>query len=56
MVPALGLGSVHPGVEVRRVRLPEPLRCIYAAVPANAGDNPLVKDMVAALVMAAQGR
>lgn len=56
MVPALGLGSVHSGVEVRRVRHPEPLRCIYAAVPADTGNNPLVKDMVAALVMAARGR
>jgi DNA-binding transcriptional LysR family regulator len=56
MVPALGLGFVHSGVEVRRVRHPEPLRCIYAAVPVNTADKPLVKDMLAALVSAARGR
>lgn len=56
MVPVLGLGSVHSGVEVRRVRHPEPVRCIYAAVPVNTGDKPLVKDMLAALVSAARGR
>ena len=54
MVPALGLGSVHSGVEVRRVHHPEPVRCIYAAVAANAGGNPLVQEMVAALVAAAR--
>jgi DNA-binding transcriptional LysR family regulator len=56
MVPVLGLGSVHSGVEVRRVRSPELVRCIYAAVPVSNADNPLVKEMVAALVMAARGR
>ncbi|HEY4023518.1 MAG TPA: LysR substrate-binding domain-containing protein [Pseudonocardiaceae bacterium] len=56
MVPALGLGSVHSGVTVRRIRRPEPVRCIYAAVPVNNVGNPLVKDMVAALVMAARCR
>jgi DNA-binding transcriptional LysR family regulator len=56
MVPDLGLGSVHPGVEVRRVRHPEPTRCIYAAMPANVANTPLVQDMVAALVSAAQRR
>lgn len=56
MVPVLSLGSVHPGVEVRRVRSPELVRCIYAAVPVNNADNPLVKEMMAALVMAARLR
>jgi DNA-binding transcriptional LysR family regulator len=56
MVPVLGLGSVHSGVEVRRVRHPEPVRCIYAAIPVNTGGKPLVKDMLAALVSAARGR
>jgi DNA-binding transcriptional LysR family regulator len=56
MIPELGLGAVHSGVEVRRVRHPEPVRCIYAAVPVSTGDHPLVKDMLFALVSAARRR
>ncbi|HEX3782358.1 MAG TPA: LysR family transcriptional regulator [Pseudonocardiaceae bacterium] len=56
MVPDLGLGSVHAGVEVRRVRHPEPVRCIYAAIPAQSASTPLVRDMVTALVSAARRR
>lgn len=54
LVPKLGLGTVHPGVVVRRVRHPEPVRAIYAALPDAVADSPVVRDMVSALTSAAQ--
>ncbi|HKS49445.1 MAG TPA: LysR family transcriptional regulator [Amycolatopsis sp.] len=43
LVPVLGLGSPHPGVVVRRVRRPEPIRSIHAAVGAHAMPRPAVR-------------
>ncbi|MEU3275548.1 LysR family transcriptional regulator [Saccharomonospora sp. NPDC006951] len=49
LIPELGLGSPHPGVAVRRVRNPAPVRVIHAAVAARARDNPAVRALLAAL-------
>jgi DNA-binding transcriptional LysR family regulator len=53
MVPGLGLGSVHPGVVVRPVTNPVPVRSIYAAVADGVAGQPVVQGMVAALQAAA---
>ncbi|KAA2264646.1 LysR family transcriptional regulator [Solihabitans fulvus] len=52
IVPKLSLGSVHPGVLVRRLRRPQPLRSIYAAVRDEAADQPSVRGLIDALTMA----
>ncbi|HEX5115191.1 MAG TPA: LysR family transcriptional regulator [Pseudonocardiaceae bacterium] len=53
MVPGLGLGSVHPGVLVRELTNPRPVRSIYAAVADAASGQPAVLGMVEALRTAA---
>jgi hypothetical protein len=52
-VPGLGLGSVHPGVVVRPMDNPRPVRAIYAAVADGVADQPAVRGMVDALRAAA---
>ena len=42
LVPVLGLGSPHPGVVIKRLRRPEPVRRIHAAVAARVRDQPAV--------------
>ncbi|TWE24068.1 DNA-binding transcriptional LysR family regulator [Prauserella muralis] len=49
LIPELALGSPHPGVAVRRVRRPAPVRGIHAAVAAHARDNPAVRTLLAAM-------
>ncbi|MEU6640923.1 LysR family transcriptional regulator [Saccharomonospora sp. NPDC046836] len=49
LLPELALNSPHPGVVVRRVRNPTPLRVLYAAVAAHARDNPAVRTLLDAL-------
>lgn len=49
LVPELGLGSPHPGVVVRPLRRPEPMRCIQAAVAGHALDRPATRVLIAAL-------
>lgn len=49
LVPELGLGSPHPGVVVRPVRKPEPVRAIHAAIAAHARTAPAVHGLLAAL-------
>ncbi|WP_026360368.1 LysR family transcriptional regulator [Amycolatopsis nigrescens] len=49
LIPALGLGSPPPGVQIRRLRRPEPLRAIHAAVAAHARDQPAVRHLLAAM-------
>ncbi|WP_329117954.1 LysR family transcriptional regulator [Streptomyces sp. NBC_01353] len=49
LVPLLGLGSRHPQVVVRRVRGPEPVRSIHAAVRESSLALPAVRDLLAAL-------
>ncbi|HET9140247.1 LysR family transcriptional regulator [Actinophytocola sp.] len=53
LIPRLGLGSPHPGVVVRRVTRPEPVRVIQAAVRASALDTPAMTCLLTALRSAA---
>jgi len=49
LIPRLGLGGRHPGVAVREVRDPEPVRSIYAAVRETAPPQPALTGLLAAL-------
>ncbi|MFJ8935673.1 LysR substrate-binding domain-containing protein [Streptomyces sp. NPDC102365] len=49
LAPRLGLGSRHPGVVVREVRRPEPVRAISAAVREAAGRAPALRSFLQAL-------
>ncbi|MFJ4341696.1 LysR substrate-binding domain-containing protein [Streptomyces sp. NPDC088915] len=49
LVPLMGLGSRHPGVVVRRVRGPEPVRAIHAAVRESSLALPAVRGLLTAL-------
>ncbi|WP_461037276.1 LysR family transcriptional regulator, partial [Streptomyces mayteni] len=49
LIPELGLAGRHPGVVVRPVRGPEPVRAIAAAVRPAALDQPALAALVAAL-------
>jgi DNA-binding transcriptional LysR family regulator len=49
LIPKLGLGSVVPGVVVRPVRRPEPIRHIYAAVPEFTADQPATASLIRCL-------
>ncbi|MFD7601264.1 LysR family transcriptional regulator [Streptomyces mirabilis] len=52
LVPRLGLGSRHPGVVVRKVRAPEPVRVLYAAVREvgpGAAERPALRGLLDAL-------
>lgn len=53
MLPSLGLGTVHPGVVVRPMSNPSPVRHIYAAVADAVAEQPAVTGMVEALKTAA---
>ncbi|GIG86374.1 LysR family transcriptional regulator [Plantactinospora endophytica] len=53
LVPELGLGNRHPAVAVRRVRNPEPVRAIYAAIRESAPAQPAVHGLLDALRRAA---
>ena len=53
MLPSLGLGTVHPGVVVRPMSNPNPVRHIYAAVADAVAEQPAVKGMIEALQSAA---
>ena len=53
LIPASGLGSRHPGVAVRRVRNPEPVRSIYAAVRDSSPVPPALRGLLDALRKAA---
>ncbi|MCP2165746.1 DNA-binding transcriptional regulator, LysR family [Goodfellowiella coeruleoviolacea] len=52
-VPQLGLGAPHPGVVVRRLRRPEPVRTIHAATLEDTATSPAVAALVAGLREAA---
>ncbi len=49
LIPHLGLGGRHPGVVVRKVRNPEPVREIYAAVRETSLAQPALHDLLDAL-------
>jgi DNA-binding transcriptional LysR family regulator len=53
IVPKLGLGAVHPGVVVRRLRRPEPVREIYVAFREAGAANPAAASLLDALKDAA---
>ncbi len=55
LIPLLGLGAPNPGVAVRRVRRPEPVRQIHAAVRESARDQPAVRRWLDALREVASG-
>ncbi|MGC5566168.1 LysR family transcriptional regulator [Streptomyces sp. FR-108] len=55
LVPRLGLGSRHPGVVVREVRRPEPVRAISAAVREAAAPAPALLSFLQALREAGGG-
>ncbi|KOX17397.1 MULTISPECIES: LysR family transcriptional regulator [unclassified Streptomyces] len=49
LIPLMGLGGRHPGVVVRRVRGPEPVRAIHAAVRESSLALPAVRGLLTAL-------
>ncbi len=49
LIPELGLGAGHPGVVIRKVRRPDPVRSIYAAVASHARAHPAVRRFVDAI-------
>jgi DNA-binding transcriptional LysR family regulator len=53
LVPRLGLGSRHPGVVVREVRDPVPVRAVQAVVRETAPPQPALEAFVEALRAAA---
>lgn len=56
LVPRLGLGAGHPGVAVREVRRPEPVRTVYAAVREISLTQPALRTLIDALKDAARTR
>ncbi|WP_189948879.1 LysR family transcriptional regulator [Streptomyces roseolus] len=55
LIPALGLSARHPGVVVRRVRHPEPVRAIHAVVRRSSLEQPVLRALLDALRDAAGG-
>lgn len=56
VIPQMGLGSRHPGVVVRKLRRPEPVRPIHAAVRESSMSQPALRDLIEALREAAESR
>ncbi|WP_089915070.1 LysR family transcriptional regulator [Lentzea albida] len=54
LIPRLGLGFAHPGVVLRRVRNPEPVRHIHVVYREDAAWNPAVLTLADALEKAAR--
>ncbi|MFE7773692.1 LysR family transcriptional regulator [Streptomyces sp. NPDC057445] len=53
LIPLIGLRTQHPGVIVRKVRRPEPVRAIHAAVRESAPARPALRVLLEALKDAA---
>ncbi|OXM73827.1 MULTISPECIES: LysR family transcriptional regulator [Amycolatopsis] len=49
LVPVLGLGAPQPGAVVRRIRNPEPIRPIHAAVSTRSRDQPALRHLLKVL-------
>jgi len=49
LVPELGLGTPHPGVVIRKLRHPEPIRSIHAAVASRIACQPAVRTLLDAM-------
>ncbi|GLZ42056.1 LysR family transcriptional regulator [Actinokineospora sp. NBRC 105648] len=56
LIPLMGLANRHPGVVVRRLRHPEPVRVIHAAVRESSLEQPALLDLLDALRDAARSR
>ena len=54
IIPRLGLGYAHPGVVLRKVRNPEPVRHIHVVYREDAAWNPAVVALAEALEKAAR--
>ncbi|HUQ59643.1 LysR family transcriptional regulator [Lentzea sp.] len=54
IIPRLGLGYAHPGVVLRKLRNPEPVRNIHVVYREDASWNPAVLSLVEALEKAAR--
>ncbi len=54
LMPMIGLGNRHPGVVLRRVRRPEPVRGIHAAVRGTSPAQPALQALLDALRQAAR--
>jgi DNA-binding transcriptional LysR family regulator len=54
LIPRLGLATQHPAVAIRRVRRPEPVRTIYAAVREITLAQPALRALLDALKDAAK--
>lgn len=50
LIPRLGLGTRHPGITIRPVRRPEPVRTIYAAVREISLTQPALRTLIDALM------
>ena len=50
LVPRLGLDVVHPGVVVRPMRHPEPVRRLYVAVRETVADRPASRSLLDILI------
>ena len=55
LLPRLGLDVVHPGVVVRVLQRPEPLRRLYVGVREAVADQPATRTMLSALLDATDG-
>ncbi|MET8331696.1 LysR family transcriptional regulator [Streptomyces sp. NPDC005181] len=49
LIPTMGLANRHPAVVVRKVRKPEPMRVIHAAVRETSLGRPALRGLLAAL-------
>jgi DNA-binding transcriptional LysR family regulator len=54
IIPRLGLGYAHPGVVLRKVRNPEPVRHIHVVYREESASNPAVLALAEALEKAAR--
>ncbi|GAA3134161.1 LysR family transcriptional regulator [Planomonospora alba] len=53
LIPSMGLTNRHPGVVIRKVRNPEPVRAIHAAVREASPSRPVLDGLLTALRNAA---
>ncbi|MFH8804579.1 LysR family transcriptional regulator [Streptomyces sp. NPDC017936] len=49
LVPRLGLSARHPGVVIRRVRRPEPIRTIHVVIRESSLEQPALRTLLDAL-------
>ncbi|WP_375256571.1 LysR substrate-binding domain-containing protein [Streptomyces sp. PKU-EA00015] len=54
LMPVMGIGGRHPGVVVRKVRGPEPVRAVHAVVRRSHPAGPALNGLLRALREAAR--